>query len=273
VARAARATLAGPFPAAAELNVLVHLLEQAKVLAVGLVVGFLGGAFGKGGSAVATPLLQLAGVPAMFAVASPLPATIPSTLVASLAYLRRGLFDREVVVWTIAAGLPATLLGAGLSAAVGGRGLLIASDAVVMALGFSFLIAPRGDAARPLAELPRRATSLAIGAVVGFLSGLLANSGGFLFAPLYSRVLGMPLKSAFACSLVASAVLAVPGTAMHVALGHVSWPIVLVLGLGSVPLAHFGARTAIRLSADVLELVFGFALVLLGVVGMAHVVG
>jgi uncharacterized membrane protein YfcA len=245
------------------------MLAPLKVLAVGVLVGFLGGAFGKGGSAVATPLLQLAGVPAMFAVASPLPATIPSTLVASLAYLRRGLYDRQVVAWTLASGLPAVLLGAALSGRVGGRGLLLASDALVAGLGATLLLRPHGDAA-PVPRLPRRAAALAIGAGVGLLSGLLANTGGFLFAPLYSRVLGMPLKSAFACSLVASAVLAVPGTAVHVALGHVSWPIVVVLGLGSVPLAHLGARAAIALKTQHLELAFGAALVLLGVVGLAR---
>jgi len=60
---------------------------------IGVLVGLLGGLFGKGGSAVATPLLQLAGVPAFFAIASPLPATIPRTLVASLAYLKEGMYD------------------------------------------------------------------------------------------------------------------------------------------------------------------------------------
>ena len=48
-----------------------------EIALIGLGIGFLGGLFGKGGSAVATPLLYLVGVPAIAAVASPLPATIP----------------------------------------------------------------------------------------------------------------------------------------------------------------------------------------------------
>jgi uncharacterized membrane protein YfcA len=43
---------------------------------IGAAVGFLGGLFGKGGAAVATPLLAAVGVPAIVAVASPLPATV-----------------------------------------------------------------------------------------------------------------------------------------------------------------------------------------------------
>lgn len=38
---------------------------------IGVAVGFLGGLFGKGGSAVATPLLSLAGAPGYIAVATP----------------------------------------------------------------------------------------------------------------------------------------------------------------------------------------------------------
>ena len=51
----------------------------------------LGGLFGKGGSAIATPLLAAIGVPPIIAVASPLPATIPGTLVAYRRYRRLGI--------------------------------------------------------------------------------------------------------------------------------------------------------------------------------------
>src|SRR5512135_12878 len=98
---------------------------QLLVLLIGVLVGFTGGLFGKGGSAVATPLLQLVGVPAFFAVASPLPATIPGTLVASVAYLRAGLYDRQVVFWSVLVGVPATMLGSWSSDLVGGTALLL----------------------------------------------------------------------------------------------------------------------------------------------------
>jgi len=40
-----------------------------------------------------------------------------------------------------------------------------------------------------------------IATAVGILSGLLANAGGFLLAPAYSRFLKLPIKKSFACSL------------------------------------------------------------------------
>ncbi len=87
-------------------------MSGEQVLAVALIgaaVGLLGGLFGKGGSAIATPLLSLVGIPPISAVASPLPATIPSTLSASYAYWRERLIDWRVVGWSAAVGVPATV--------------------------------------------------------------------------------------------------------------------------------------------------------------------
>lgn len=247
-----------------------------RLLGIGLLIGFLGGLFGKGGSAVATPLLQLAGVPAFFAIASPLPATIPGTLVASLAYIKEGLYDREVVLWSVILGLPATILGAWSSRFVGGTGLLALSNLIVAGLGLSFLTHPIVEGTkdlRPMSLRAKRWISGAVGLAVGYLAGLLANAGGFLLAPLYVRLLRLPLKTAFACSLVASAAMAVPGTVVHVALGHVSWPIVLIFGLGSVPLSYVGARSAVRMNTKVLEPAFGLALLVIGLLGLADSLG
>jgi uncharacterized membrane protein YfcA len=112
-----------------------------------------------------------------------------------------------------------------------------------------------------------------VAATVGFASGILANSGGFLLAPLYNKVLKLPLKTAFACSLMVSAALAVPGTIVHVYLGHVDWKIVLYFGLGSVPLSYVGARTAIKMPVKALEPLFGAMLTVIGVMGTLDTFG
>ena len=52
--------------------------------------GRLPGGFGKGGSAIGTPMLDVAGVAPIAAVASPLPGTIPGTLVAGMRVLASG---------------------------------------------------------------------------------------------------------------------------------------------------------------------------------------
>lgn len=233
---------------------------------IGLGIGFLSGLLGKGGSAIATPLLHAVGVPAIVAVASPLPATIPSTIAAGRAYSREHLVDHRVVRWTIACGVPATVIGSLLTRRVGGDVLVAATDVVLVLLGVRLLLRRRPSPGTPSAPLavPGAPALVAIAAAVGLISGLLANSGGFLLAPLFVTALHLPIKRALASSLAVASVLAVPGTITHALLGHIDWTLVLVFASTSVPLAFTGARVALRTDPDRLERLYGAALTVLG---------
>lgn len=241
---------------------------------VGIIIGFLGGLFGKGGSAIATPLLSLIGYPGFIAVASPLPATIPGTLIASGEYWESHLLDWEIVWWSVGVGVPAAILGSLLTKYTGARPLLIVTGVLVLGFGASFLLWPKEGAARegsssnPSTKFRpsfwhTRLVLIATG--VGIISGLLANAGGFLLAPAYARFLGQPVKKSFACSLAVSAVLALPGTVVHAYLGHISWTVAGLVALGSAPFSYLGARIAIRTRASRLERIYGIVLTALGV--------
>ena len=235
------------------------------VAAIGLVVGFFAGLFGKGGSAIATPLLHAAGVPAIVAVAAPLPATIPSTAVAFSAYRRGHFVDGRVIRWSLAIGVPATIVGALLTRWISGSSLVMVTDVLVAGLGIRFLLRPCQPRESTREPFGYRSRLAAVAAVAGLVSGLLANSGGFLLAPLYMSVLRMPVKRAFACSLAVAAVLAVPGTHVHWALGHIDWSVVGLFALTSIPLSYAGARVAIRTRPARLERLYGAALATVGV--------
>lgn len=236
--------------------------QSGETFTVGVLIGFLGGLFGKGGSAVATPLLKWIGLPGYIAVASPLPATLPSTLVSAVAYYRARLMEWEVVRWGLLAGVPATVIGALLSQKTGVEPLLILTALLIFGFGVSFFVRSASGRASDPSHSRLRMAVIAI--AVGFISGLLANSGGLLLAPLYARVLKLPLKTAFACSLLVSAALSVPGTIVHWYLGHISWTVTGLIALGSVPFAYLGARLAVRTHADRLEKWYGLVLTVLG---------
>lgn len=236
------------------------------ILAVGAAVGFLGGLLGKGGSAIATPLLVALGVPPMLAVAAPLPATVPSTLLAADRYRRQRLIDRDVVHWSLLVGLPATVVGAVLTRWISGEALVVVTDVVIVALGARLLLRPSSDLAEVVADDPadRRRRALAVAAVTGLVAGLLANSGGFLLAPLFITVLHLPVKPALGTSLAVAAGLAVPASLVHLALGHLDLTVVAAFAVGSIPLSGLGARVALRTDPHRLERLYGAALVLLG---------
>src|SRR3954466_622888 len=105
------------------------------VTLTGLGIGLLYGVFGAGGSAFATPVLALLGVPPLVAVASPLPATLPAALAGAVSYVRKGQLDWRVFRRAVAGGLPAAVLGALLSRVVGGPVLLALSALTVAVVG------------------------------------------------------------------------------------------------------------------------------------------
>ncbi len=237
------------------------------IVLIGAGVGFLGGMFGKGGSAIATPLLAAVGVPAIIAVASPLPATIPGTLVAYRRYHGSGFSDVRVIRWSLVYGVPATVAGALVTHWIGGHFLVKLTDVIVAVLGvriiFQSVRHAQSSARREPTDNMLRLALVAV--AVGFLAGLLANAGGFLLVPLYLAVLNLPIKKALACSLAVASVLAVPGTIVHAALGHVDWTVAAVFGAASIPLSGLGARTAVRMNPEKLEWIYGAGLLTLGV--------
>lgn len=256
---------------------LIHILLNIRIikqnnintyliiLLIGGIVGFLSGLLGKGGSAITTPALQIfAGVVPFAALASPLPATLPTTLSASSVYRNKGLVNWRVVSFSILIGIPATLAGSYYTDFFGGNALMVLTALFVLGLGVSFFIIPvkKPDASSD-APVPVYKVSI-VAVFVGFLSGLLANSGGVLFGPLFIRFLKMPTKQALASSLVVAAGLAIPGTIAHWYLGHIDWMIVLILSVSSIPSSYFGAKLALRLHSQMLENIFGALLIVFG---------
>lgn len=242
-----------------------HTVNLVAVAVIGLGVGFLGGLFGKGGSAVATPLLHAVGVPALVAGSG------AATLAAGYAYSREDLVSWRVVRWSLLVGIPATVAGAYASRWVGGERLVIATDVLLVGLGVRFMLSGRK---RPThhGDAPRLGAGWLSGValVVGLVSGLLANSGGFLLGPLYLAALRLPIKAAFATSLAVATVLAIPGTIVHAALGHIDWTLVAVFAATSVPLSFAGARVALRTDPGRLERLYGGVLAVLGVAFLVH---
>jgi len=238
---------------------------------IGMAVGFLSGAFGKGGSAVATPLLHLLGVPAMIAIASPLPATIPSSLLAGRVYAGTGNVDRRVVRIGLPLGLLLTVVGAVLTRWVPGGPLVFLTDLVVLGCAVRILATRHSIAARRHEDATVLKIVSVVGAV-GFVSGLLGNSGGFLLAPLFMSVLGLPVHRALGTSLVLATCLAVPGTLVHAWLGHIDWSLTLAFGVASVPAAAAGARLALRTHSHALALAYGAGLATLagGLLAFGH---
>ena len=243
------------------------LINVVGIVAVGGVIGFLGGLLGKGGSAIATPALVALGLPPIVALAAPLPATVPGAMVAANRYREHGHIDRAVLKWSLIAGIPATILGAFATRWIDAGSLVLLTDVVIVVIGARMLRTPsahQGDIGTDEGVDRNRIVAVAL-----VTAGLLANSGGFLLAPLFVAVLGLGIRPALGTSLATASVLAIPGTMVHMAMGHLDLAVVVLFAIGSIPLSGLGARVALRADVTRLERFYGGSLVVLGAVFLA----
>lgn len=236
--------------------------EPQILLLAGLAVGVVFGAFGAGGSAFATPVLALLGVPAPLAVASPLPAMLPASLAGARRYLRSGDLDRRIAALAVLGGVPGTVVGGLASAVLGGARVVALSGLMLLVVGVRVLLPDAADrAGRCAARRANTALVVAAAFVVGVVTGLLANGGGFLLVPLFIIVLGLRTGEAAGTSLVAVGALTVPTLITHWALGHIDWTVAMEFAVGVVPGSVAGAWIAQRLPAHRARTAFGAMLV------------
>ncbi len=283
------------------------LARDALTLLLGFATGVLSALFGVGGAIVSNPGLRALGAEPLVAVGTTLPCILPGAITGTLRYRREGLIDWRLITPAAAAGLLAVVAGALLSHAVPGGGhLLLLLIAVLLAFTAwrTAVTAPsdpdpgEGDPEEgvdsreppsPASDtLPHRgaldheagfpgATGLSrtrwvaagIGVVAGLLSGLLGIGGGVIMVPAFTELLGLPLKSAIATSLVCVGIFGVPATITHAVLGDIDWRLAALLTIGVIPGARIGASLTIRTAERRLRVAVG---VFLGLVALVYFV-
>ncbi len=240
-------------------------LQAVLGVVVGFASGLLAGLFGVGGGIVTTPAVNsILGGTAIEAVATPLPVIVPSALVGSYTYVRAGEVSLRAATWSAIAGVPAATVGAYLTELVNAHALL-AVTAGLIALSAIRVIGSKGPHDGAGSETTPAWRFCAIGVTAGVLSGLLGIGGGIVMVPAFTAWIGLPVKRALGTSLLVIPALAIPGTIVHGALGHVDWAIFLVLTLGVVPGARIGARIALGAREHTLRVAVGLFLLVVAV--------
>lgn len=232
----------------------------------GAALGLVGG----GGSILAVPALVYGlGMPVGQAVPTSLLVVAGTAAAGVVPRLRRGEVRWRVAGVFAAAGIGAAFGGAVVNRLLPERVLLGAFGALMLVVGVSMLRGrpePQGSCEVPGGRVDWRTClpkALAIGAGVGFLTGLLGVGGGFVIVPVLTWLLGLPIPAAIATSLVILALNSLAGLAAH--LGQLQLDLAVAgVFLGAAALAALAAgRIAGRLPARVLRR--GFAGLVLAV--------
>jgi uncharacterized membrane protein YfcA len=228
-------------------------------LPFGLLIGLSLGLVGGGGSIIAVPVLVYA------LDQTPQAATSESLFIVGVAALigavddpRAGRLQLKTALVFAAAGILGTLPGTAVNREVDPQALLLGFSAVAVAAAVAML------RPEPVAR-PRRASwsapAAAAGLGTGFLTGLFGVGGGFIIVPALVTVLGLPLRSAVATSLLVIALTSTAALAAHLATGTIAWTLTLVFASAAVAGVLVGRRLRDRVPVNALR--SGFAVVLL----------
>ncbi len=267
------------------------------VLAMGLAVGFISGMFGIGGGFLMTPLLIFIGVPPAVAVASVSSHIAASSCTGAITYWRRRAIDLPLALMLLAGGILGTGAGVWLFIVLRAADLLdlmIALSYMVLlgAVGTMMVLESVRAVVRSYQGKPvvlRRPGShpwflglpfklrfkrsriyisvipvWVIGFIIGFIGAIMGIGGGFLLVPMLIYMLRVPTATVIGTSTVLTLVTMASATVMHAATNHlVDAVLALILMVGGVTGAQFGAHAGHRMAAERLRLLLG--LLVLGV--------
>jgi len=273
-------------------------VNMLLILAMGLTVGFISGMFGIGGGFLMTPLLIFVGIAPAVAVASVASHIAASSFTGALTYWRRRALDPALALMLLIGGLLGTAAGVYLFAVLrrfGQLDLTISLSYVILLGTVGALMITesaraivRARAGRP-SEIRRGGTHLwihglplkmrfkqskiyvssipvwGIGFFIGFIGAIMGIGGGFLLVPMLIYVLRVPTGVVIGTSMVVTLVTMAIATLLHAATNHlVDVVLALILMLGGVSGAQFGARAGQKIRSEQLRLLLGCLILAVG---------
>lgn len=267
------------------------------MLALGGAVGFLSGMFGVGGGFLMTPMLIFAGVPSAVAVATGANPLIASSITGTIAQYRRKNVDVKLGMYLLAGGAFGALIGVQIVKYLRQTGQIDLSIALLYVVfmsavgGMMFVESIRAlrkvrqgqPAARRSAHhnwiyrLPFKTRfkasklyisampAIALGALVGLMSGVMGVGGGFVMVPILIYLLRVPTNVAIGTSLFQVIFVSAITTVLQAAANQtVDIALALILMVGGVIGAQAGAAAGQHLRAEQLRLLLAILVLSVG---------
>jgi uncharacterized membrane protein YfcA len=119
----------------------------------------------------------------------------------------------------------------------------------------------------PIADMPVNVfLILGIGLAVGFISGMFGIGGGFMLVPMLIYLPRVPTATVIGTSTILTLVTMIAATILHATANHlVDALLAIVLMIGGVTGAQFGARAGQKIRGERLRLLLGILVLLVGI--------
>ncbi|MFJ7956283.1 sulfite exporter TauE/SafE family protein [Streptomyces sp. NPDC096319] len=243
------------------------------VVAASLLVGVSLGALGGGGSILTVPILvYLAGQDPAEAIATSLFVVGVTSLAALVPHARARRVRLRTGLLFGGFSMVGAYGGGRLAAYVPATALLVAFALMTLATAAAMLRKPRtgrekGNEDRPERPLRRLAAE---GLAVGAVTGLVGSGGGFLVVPALALLGGLPMGVAVGTSLLVIGMNSFAGLAGHLSGVGIDWGLALTVTAAAVAGSVVGGRLSGRIPQETLRTVFGWFVVVMGVLVLAR---
>ncbi len=225
-------------------------IQQVLVVISGLLVGFILGLIGGGGSILAVPLLlYFVGYNHPHIVIGTTAVAVALTAYANLfTHWRAGTVRWKPAILFALPGVIGAAVGAQVGKVFPSTPLLFLFALLMIVVALLILRSGRSSSAKPT---PSRKSMLVwifpVGFAVGLLSGFFGIGGGFLIVPGLMFATGMPLLGAVGSSLFSVGMFGTTTGITYALAGLVNWLIVVEYLAGGIPGGMIGARLALSL--------------------------
>lgn len=238
------------------------VLDLALGFGIGLSLGLLGG----GGSILTVPaLVYLVGQSPQAAVTTSLAIVGANSALGASFHHAQGTVNWKVAILFGGIGMVMAYLAAGLSKLFTPALLLVAFALLMLFIG-GMMILRREKSSPEQASHPAHANivlTLAGGAGVGLLTGVLGVGGGFLIVPALVILVGLPMDQAVGTSLVIITANSAAGLLGHLAGNPLDLSLTLIFVSAGLAGTFVGARLAKRVPASRLRQAFALFVILL----------
>lgn len=217
---------------------------------------------GLGGGLVFSPLFILLDYPVNTAVSTSLFLNGIAALSAAMTYLRRRMVDIKIGLPLLISSSLFAPLGAYATARVNIRLFTAILAGVILMASVRMLFSGKSVSETIDINIPRKIMGGgAVGAVIGFVAGLLGIGGGVFIVPLLVYVLGVPTKTAAATSIFVVVFSSFSGFAAHASMASPDWRFILPTAFFSFAGGQIGSRImAEKMKGRAIRRIFGIVL-------------
>ncbi|MGA2332046.1 MAG: sulfite exporter TauE/SafE family protein [Syntrophales bacterium] len=263
-------------------HMTMGFLVAVVVFHTGILIGIIGTLIGAGGGFIHVPVLIIFyGFSPQHAIGTSMAVVMLNAISGTFSYIAQKRIDYEIAIKFAVAASPGVFVGALLSQFFNIRSFSVIFSVLLIILSYylfsgkEFYVVRTKVAQAPQTRhltdatgeeysyAPDMSVGFSASTLIGIFSGLFGIGGGVIHVPLMYSALGIPVHVATATSHFILAITSFLGFIVFLGLGYVDLDYAVVLGIGTIIGAYYGARLSLKTQPYIIKKVIAACMLFL----------